>query len=59
MEDDVMALEGVIDYGRLISLAAQFAASDEAAPLRASLRCIYVDDAHAVLRSHRRADHRR
>ena len=46
MEDDVMALEGVIDYGRLIALAVRIAASDEAAPLRSSLQCIYVDDAH-------------
>lgn len=46
VEDEVMALEGVIDYSRLIALAAHLAASDEAAPLRASLACLYVDDAH-------------
>lgn len=46
MEDEVMALEGVIDYSRLISLAGQIAASPEAASLRSSLQCVYVDDAH-------------
>lgn len=46
IEDEVMALEGVIDYSRLIALATHVAASDEAAALRASLTCIYVDDAH-------------
>lgn len=46
MEDEVMALEGVIDYSRLIALAVSLAAGDDAASLRSSLRCIYVDDAH-------------
>lgn len=45
MEDEVMALEGVIDYGRLIALAVHIAASAEASSLRSSLRCVYVDDA--------------
>lgn len=46
IEDEVMALEGVVDYSRLIALATHIAASDDAAALRASLSCIYVDDAH-------------
>ncbi len=46
MEDEVMALEGVIDYHRLIALAVHVAGSDDAAALRSSLRCVYVDDAH-------------
>lgn len=46
MEDEVMALEGVIDYHRLIALAVHVAGSEDAAALRSSLRCVYVDDAH-------------
>ena len=46
MEDDVLALEGLIDYGRLIELATAYVASDDLGPaLRSSLQAIYVDDA--------------
>ena len=46
MEDEVLALEGLIDYGRLIELATAYVASDDLGPaLRGSLQAVYVDDA--------------